>query len=61
MKDPDAEIVQKFNLKKLPALLVMIVDNENATVAEEEDEKDGRKGMNLRVAHYAGKFNYDEL
>jgi hypothetical protein len=34
MKDPDAEVMEKFHLKKLPALLVMIVDNENKTKAD---------------------------
>jgi hypothetical protein len=34
MKDPAPEVMKQFQLKKLPALLVMIVDNENATKPE---------------------------
>lgn len=61
MKDPPAEVIKQFSLKKLPALLVMIVDEDNNTKPEKQEESDGRKGMNLRVAHYTGKFNYDDL
>lgn len=62
MKDPPADVIKQFQLKKLPALLVMIVDNDNTTKPINEDEiEQGKKGMNLQVAHYTGKFNYDDL
>ena len=61
MKDPTPDVMKQFELKKLPSLLVMVVDKSNDTQPEEVNEQEGRKGMNLQVAHYTGKFNYDDL
>jgi uncharacterized protein YecE (DUF72 family) len=60
MKDPEAEVMQNFNIKKLPTLLVMTADPENTT-RPEQAEGDKRKGMNLQVAEFKAKFNYDDL
>ncbi len=61
MRDPAPDVLGKFQLKKLPALLIMTSDPENQTTPTEEELKEGRRGMNLQVAHYTGKFNYDDL
>jgi len=31
MKDPETDILEKFQLKKLPSLMVMTVDKSNTT------------------------------
>jgi hypothetical protein len=61
MRDPSPDVLSKFQLKKLPALLIMASDPENQTTPTEEELKEGKRGMNLQVAHYTGKFNYDDL
>lgn len=60
MKNPEEEVLQSFNIRKLPSLLVMTRNEENQTKPEQK-EGDNRKGMNLQIAEYKGKFNYDDL
>lgn len=61
MKDPETDILEKFQLKKLPSLMVMTVDKSNTTQAQPEEVEKGKRAMNLQVAQYTGKYNYDEL
>ena len=64
MKDPAPDVMKKFNLKKLPALFIML-KAENETEVDEaekpEDLKEGQKAWSVQIAQYTGKFNYDDL
>ena len=54
--------MEQFQIKKLPALIVMMIDDtQEKPDPTEEEVKSGRVGMNLKLASYTGKFNYDEL
>lgn len=60
MRNPEESVMTQFQIQKLPALIVMMIDGEQAEPTEEE-KKAGRVGMNLKLASYTGKFNYDDL
>ena len=62
MRDPEPQVLEQYQIKKLPALVVMIADKEAPQEAPtEKDKKEGRVNMALRLAAYRGKFNYDDL
>ena len=61
-KNPDAEVRKKFQIQKIPSLMVMYIDDmtaEEPTKAEKNDEKG--EEMKLRVATYNGKYVYNDL
>ena len=55
MKDPEQAVLEQFQVKKLPALFIMTVDEKKEGEADDEDEKK----TNLKLAQFTGKFNYD--
>ena len=61
MKDPERDVMEQYQIKKLPALIVMIVDRYSQKAPTEKEKKQDKVGMNLKLAAYQGKFSYLEL
>ena len=62
MKDPEQSVLDKFHITKLPALYIMENDVEEKEGKKDKEEvPEGRVQMNLKLAQYTGKFNYDDL
>lgn len=58
-KNPEEEVMKKFQLKKLPTLMVMYLDDSQPDKAKKVE--DGKEEMQLRVAVYNGKYVYNDL
>ena len=62
MRNPEASVIQQFQIKKLPFLTIMMMDDsKDAKEPTEEEKEEGKAGMSLKLATYTGKYNYDEL
>lgn len=62
MKNPPPDVMQKFQVKKLPSLFIMTVDDSNQTKEEKHEElEEGQQAFKLQIAQYTGKYNYDDL
>jgi hypothetical protein len=64
MKDPAQDVLDKFQIKKLPALFIMTTEKESEepeTTKKGKKEEDGKKEMKLQLAQFTGRFNFDEL
>lgn len=62
MRNPDQQILAQYQIKKLPALIVMMIDKEAPQEPiSNKDKEQGRMNMNLKLAAYTGKYTYQEL
>jgi hypothetical protein len=61
MKDPEKELLDKYKVTKLPALLVMIADRSESSEPTEQEKKEGKGSFNLRMTVFTGKYNYNTL
>lgn len=53
--------MEQFQIKKLPALMVMMMDKQQENDSKEQAMEKGKSNMNLKLATYTGKYNYDQL
>lgn len=53
----------KFQVKKMPSLIVMKMDNSTEEIEKPKKEKGKEKvkQLPLKVAQYTGRYNYDDL
>lgn len=65
MKNPPHDVLEKFQITKLPALFIITIAKESeeeleaAKKGKKKDEE--KKEMQLQLAQFTGRFNYDEL